>query len=200
MRKMCRALLGLIQSSGGTLPISQRRWIPAFSSRGASRKRSVASNSSKSACTGSIESMVNFRSSMQLRSTSAKALLSIRPFSTANSAITSDEPMRRVAQRLAVRGQPVVAEHCLQVAEEESGHDTLALMDLTALGLPAQAFVNRLRPKNALALVDQFSRFADSDQPIAVLGYAYALERMTAGFALAEVNGNCQSLKRPTFN
>jgi len=86
--------------------------------------------------------------------------------------------MRRVAQRLAVRGQPVVAEHCLQVAEEESGHDTLALMDLTALGLPAQAFVNRLRPKNALALVDQFSRFADSDQPIAVLGYAYALERM----------------------
>jgi hypothetical protein len=86
--------------------------------------------------------------------------------------------MRRVAERLAARGQHTAATHCLHVAEEESGHDTLALMDLAALGLPAQEFVARLRPKNSLALVELFTRFADSDAPIAVLGYAYALERM----------------------
>lgn len=86
--------------------------------------------------------------------------------------------MRRVAERLVARSQHTAATHCLHVAEEESGHDTLALMDLAALGLPAQEFVARLRPKNSLALVELFTRFADSDAPIAVLGYAYALERM----------------------
>lgn len=86
--------------------------------------------------------------------------------------------MRRVSQRLMARGQNKVAAHCFEVAEEESGHDTLALMDLAALGLPAQAFVDRFAPENAVALVAQFTRFADSDEPIAVLGYAYTLERL----------------------
>lgn len=85
--------------------------------------------------------------------------------------------MRRVAERLAARGQQFAAAHCLKVADEESGHDTLALLDLAALGLPAQEFVARLRPINALVLVELFARLADSEQPIAVLGYAYALER-----------------------
>jgi hypothetical protein len=61
--------------------------------------------------------------------------------------------------------------------KEESGHDTLALMDLAALGLPAQEFIAHLQPKSSLALVELFARFADSGAPIAVLGYAYALER-----------------------
>ena len=93
--------------------------------------------------------------------------------------------MRRVAERLAARGQHTAAKHCLQVAEEESGHDTLALLDLAALGLPAQEFVAHLQPKSSLALVELFTRFADSDAPIAVLGYAYALERMSL-FSTAE--------------
>lgn len=86
--------------------------------------------------------------------------------------------MRRVAERLAARGQQSAVAHCLKVAEEETGHDALALLDLAALGLPAQEFVARLRPINALALVELFTRLADSEQPIAVLGYAYALERL----------------------
>jgi hypothetical protein len=45
------------------------------------------------------------------------------------------------------------------------------------LGVPAQEFVAHLQPKSALAVVELFARFADSDAPIAVLGYAYALER-----------------------
>jgi hypothetical protein len=86
--------------------------------------------------------------------------------------------MRRVAERLAARGQHSAATHCLHVAAEESGHDTLALKDIAALGLPAREFVAHLQPKSSLALVELFTRFADSDAPIAVLGYVYALERM----------------------
>jgi hypothetical protein len=86
--------------------------------------------------------------------------------------------MRRAAGRLAARGQHAAAAHCLRVAEEESGHDTLALKDLAALGLPAHELVAQLQPRPALALVELFTRFADSDEPIAVLGYVYALERM----------------------
>jgi hypothetical protein len=93
--------------------------------------------------------------------------------------------MRRVAQRLAERGQRTAARYCLHVAEEEAGHDTLALMDLAALGLPPQELVARLQPKYSLALVELFSRLADSGAPIAVLGYAYALERMSL-FSTAE--------------
>jgi hypothetical protein len=93
--------------------------------------------------------------------------------------------MRRVAERLAARGRRTAATHCLHVAEEESGHDTLALKNIAALGLPAQEFVRRLQPKHSLALVELFTRFADSEAPIAVLGYAYALERMSL-FSTAE--------------
>jgi hypothetical protein len=93
--------------------------------------------------------------------------------------------MRRAAERLAARGQHTAARHCLHVAEEESGHDTLALKDMAALGLPAREFVARLQPKSSLVLVELFTRFADSDAPIAVLGYAFALERM-ALFSTAE--------------
>jgi hypothetical protein len=86
--------------------------------------------------------------------------------------------MRFVAERLAAKGQHAAASHCRKVADEESGHDTLALNDLKALDLPAQDLVDQLRPKAALELVTLFKRYAYSAQPIAVLGYAYALERM----------------------
>lgn len=86
--------------------------------------------------------------------------------------------MRFVADRLSATGQHEAASHCRKVADEESGHDTLALNDLSALGLPAQNFVDRLRPKGSLAKVALFKCYADSAQPISVLGYAYALERM----------------------
>jgi pyrroloquinoline quinone (PQQ) biosynthesis protein C len=85
--------------------------------------------------------------------------------------------MRRAAERLMAAGKQAAATHCLQVAEEESGHDTLVLLDLEALGLPGQNFVARLQLKTSLALVELFAGYADSEQPIAVLGYAYALER-----------------------
>lgn len=86
--------------------------------------------------------------------------------------------MRQAAEALEARGQKTAAEHCRKVAVEEAGHDTLALMDLTALGLPAQQLVERLRPEKSLALADLFRSMAVSQEPITTLGYAYALERV----------------------
>ncbi|MEA1671866.1 hypothetical protein [Nitrospirillum sp. BR 11163] len=85
--------------------------------------------------------------------------------------------MRRAADRLEERGQHAVAAHCRHVAEEETGHDTLAWLDIEALGLPAATFVERLRPRTAIALAERHRELAEAAEPIAVLGYAYVLER-----------------------
>lgn len=85
--------------------------------------------------------------------------------------------MRRVAERFAAQGRHDVAARCQRVAKEESGHDRLALRDLDALGLPAVELVARIRPQTSLDLVERFIGYAESDQPIACFGYAYALER-----------------------
>ena len=91
---------------------------------------------------------------------------------------THDTPTiaRHVASRLAERGHHAAAAHFLQFAEEESGHDTLALMDLAALGLPARA-VQDIQPEDALELVAYFWHLAKSEDPISSLGYIYAMER-----------------------
>lgn len=83
---------------------------------------------------------------------------------------------RHAAGRLAARGKHAAVAHFLHMAEEESGHDTLALMDLAALGLPACA-VQDIQPAGAVKLAALFWRLADSAEPISALGWAYALER-----------------------
>jgi hypothetical protein len=93
---------------------------------------------------------------------------------------------RRAADRLAARGQHEAAANRRHVAEEETGHDQLAMMDIAALGLDVEAFVTRLQPATALAMAARQRALADSDEPIAVTGYAYALERW-ALFTTAEV-------------
>jgi hypothetical protein len=87
--------------------------------------------------------------------------------------------MRAVAERFRAQGNAHagVVEHCLRVAEEETGHDRLALKDLEALGLRAAELVAKVQPAPAVALVGLFRRLAEGAHPIAVLGYAYALER-----------------------
>ncbi len=86
--------------------------------------------------------------------------------------------MHRVAAYFTARGRDAVAARCLRVAKEESGHDLLALSDIAALGLPARELVARLQPATSRALVKSFTRYAESEQPIAVFGYPYAIERM----------------------
>ena len=85
--------------------------------------------------------------------------------------------MRAVAERFRARGNARVVDHCLSVADEETGHDRLVLKDLEALGIRSAAFVTKVRPANAVALVGLFRRLAEGAAPISVLGYAYALER-----------------------
>jgi hypothetical protein len=86
--------------------------------------------------------------------------------------------MRRAAERLAAKGQHGAAKFCLRVAEEESGDDLLALQDLAALGVPAEPYVQRVRPQDAAVVIDLFARLTKSDEPVAVLGFVYALERL----------------------
>jgi hypothetical protein len=85
--------------------------------------------------------------------------------------------MRHAAGRLRAAGNIALAQHCLDVADQETGHDQLALKDLEALGVRSAEFVRDVRPCDSLELVALFRRFADSESPVSVLGYAYALER-----------------------
>jgi hypothetical protein len=85
--------------------------------------------------------------------------------------------MRYVASRLRAAGDVGMADYCAHVAEAEAGHDRLALKDLDALGIRAAEFVRDVRPARSVALVNLFKRHAEGDRPIAVLGYAYVLER-----------------------
>jgi pyrroloquinoline quinone (PQQ) biosynthesis protein C len=70
-----------------------------------------------------------------------------------------------------------VADHCRSVADEEAGHDLLALRDLDALGIRSAEFVKKVQTANTVALVRLFKTLAEGAHPISVLGYAYALER-----------------------
>ncbi|GEM_PF-4996470 len=88
--------------------------------------------------------------------------------------------MMALSARYAACGRLAVVERCLTIASEESGHDTLALRDLVALGYPAAALVMAIRPKRALAMIDLLFRYAAAKDPIASFGYAYALERSAA--------------------
>jgi hypothetical protein len=85
--------------------------------------------------------------------------------------------MRHVAELFRAQGNARVVDHCLKVADEETGHDLLALKDLEALGIRSAEFVKNVQPSNAVALVGLFRRLAEGAMPISVLGYAYVLER-----------------------
>lgn len=85
--------------------------------------------------------------------------------------------MRHVAELFRAQGNARVVDRCLRVADEEAGHDLLALKDLEALGIRSADLVMKVQPSNAVALVGLFRRLAEGANPISVLGYAYALER-----------------------
>ena len=89
-------------------------------------------------------------------------------------------PMMAIAVRhYRAAGRENLAVYFEQIIREESGHDELALMDLRALGVDAQAFVDAVRPANATALANCGYQLVQSAEPVSVLGYAYALERMS---------------------
>lgn len=100
--------------------------------------------------------------------------------------------LRRAAGFLEARAKHVAAARCLRIAEQETGHDALALKDIAAFGLPAEDFIARVRPRDAFDLLELFNRLADSAEPVAVLGYVYVLERM----ALRNTATSIEALER----
>lgn len=86
--------------------------------------------------------------------------------------------MRHVGARLRNRRDETLARYCEEVADQETGHDRLVLEDLEALGIRADAFVSDVRPRRAMELLALIRELADGSAPIAVLGCAYALERL----------------------
>ena len=69
----------------------------------------------------------------------------------------------------------------LEKVAEETGHDRLALLDIQSLGYDAEAVVKELKPPAARALLDYFTRSAQDEDPIDLVGYAYTMERLSLG-------------------
>ena len=98
--------------------------MPVLSRRGPRRKRSVASNSSRSASTGSIESIASLRSSMQ-------------PLSTCTTSASLDLPVFHHAQRAGQRRAEAVVHVLHQALAFLRQH--LPLFDLAQqFAIPAQ--------------------------------------------------------------
>ena len=72
----------------------------------------------------------------------------------------------------------------LEKAEEEKGHDLLALLDIQSLGYNAEAVVEALVPPAAIALTDYFKRSVQDSDPIDCVGYSYTMERLSMGVGL----------------
>lgn len=85
---------------------------------------------------------------------------------------------RRGAERLEALGRADLAAFARQKADEEAGHAALAYRDLETLGLPADEMVRVAQPPSAQAFAERFRAYVESDDPIALFGFSYCLERM----------------------
>ena len=74
-----------------------------------------------------------------------------------------------------------LAEWAAQKANEEQGHDELALRDIQSMGYNPEAVVNALVPPTAVALIDYFTRSVRDLDPIDCVGYSYTMERLALG-------------------
>jgi hypothetical protein len=88
---------------------------------------------------------------------------------------------RRAAERFEASSRPDLAAFARKKAEEEDGHAGLAYRDLGALGLPAAQVIELVRPPSADAFADRFRTYVEADEPIALFGFSYCLERMAVG-------------------
>ncbi|MBE9044557.1 iron-containing redox enzyme family protein [Pleurocapsales cyanobacterium LEGE 10410] len=74
-----------------------------------------------------------------------------------------------------------LAEWAAQKANEEQGHDRLALRDIQSMGYDPEAVVKALIPPAAVALIDYFTRSVEDLDPIDCVGYSYTMERLALG-------------------
>jgi hypothetical protein len=87
--------------------------------------------------------------------------------------------MEEASQRFALSGHEKLAEWATQKAQEERGHDLLALRDIQSMGYQAQELVKAIVPSAAMTLVEYFTRSVQNPDPIDCVGYSYMLERLS---------------------
>lgn len=88
--------------------------------------------------------------------------------------------LRAAAARFSEQGRERLARWALERAEEERGHDELALRDIAALEPDTEAVLRHFVPETSNALVTLFARVVQQDvDPVGCLGYAHALERLS---------------------
>jgi hypothetical protein len=95
--------------------------------------------------------------------------------------------LRHAAATFEATGRGQLARWARERAHEEAGHDRLALLDLAALGHDASRAVELLRPPIAMRLSCFFEAAAHAADPIAVIGYAYAIERLALTVGRPEI-------------
>jgi hypothetical protein len=88
--------------------------------------------------------------------------------------------LTRAAKRLRELNRSDIASYLETHAQEETGHDRLALKDLRALGLPAEQIVANLVPDGMQPLCDLFDRLSSAEYPVGCLGYCYCFESTAA--------------------
>ena len=97
--------------------------------------------------------------------------------------LTSPVPqlMKEAAKGFTTNSRSDLEHWALEKAEEETGHDRLALLDIQSLGYDAEAVVKEFIPPAAAALMDYFTRSVQDDDPIDCVGYSYTMERLSLG-------------------
>ena len=89
--------------------------------------------------------------------------------------------LKEASRRFALKGHSILAEWAAEKAQEEAGHDLLALRDIQSLGYDAEAVVANLVPPAAQIMMDYFTRSVQDENPIDCVGYSYTMERMALG-------------------
>src|SRR4051794_7127074 len=93
-----------------------------------------------------------------------------------HTSVDTPRNLRRAAKRFEELGRPEVAAYLEERAQEETGHDRLALKDLRALGLPAERLVANFMPEGIKPLCERFDELCAEEYPIGCIGYSYCLE------------------------
>ena len=86
--------------------------------------------------------------------------------------------LRQAAERFVAAERWELAKWASERANEEQGHDQLALLDIQAMGYDPHLVVNHLAPPAAMELVNYFSQQVKAVDPIGCVGYSYVLERL----------------------
>jgi pyrroloquinoline quinone (PQQ) biosynthesis protein C len=73
-------------------------------------------------------------------------------------------------------------------AQEEAGHERLALKDLYALGLPAKQIVANCKPASIKPLCTLFDEYCVQDYPMDAIGFSYCSERIAAVKPKSEID------------